>query len=384
MRCKLYLGIFFILGLGTVLSIGEVNLIDSAEAKEAEIPSYFRLSVDPDKHNDYGSTYPMTYQFSIPSGSSNLEAYKKYAESEKWAEVTKKTSEYFFNGIESVRFDYDSNKVYISVAFSNESDEIFLKIVDQWGSPVATYDGITKYYDNRDAAVVFSADDWCGNSYIDSKFQQACDMFTSKKIWLSVAVITQGFRDDRIWKDQPPPIWSHIQDKIDKGYIEVVSHSRTHPRVPYDDYDSEIGGSKEDIIDNLILPSLYKSGTREYVWGWTAPYSNSSDTLRYKLGEYKYMSDVSGQMVNQEGDFPNWDSNNGLYEKWNRWEIDIEIEQITLSRLNSEFDKRTSAGKIYHVGFHPWRLDFSPGSKIDQHTDYVMEKKICGMLAMVL
>ncbi|GAI74810.1 unnamed protein product, partial [marine sediment metagenome] len=38
----------------------------------------------------------------------------------------------------------------------------------------------------------------------------------------------------------------------DAGYIEVVSHSRTHPRnVPYDDYDSEIGGSKQDIIDNL-------------------------------------------------------------------------------------------------------------------------------------
>lgn len=73
--------------------------------------------------------------------------------------------------------------------------------------------------------MVFSADDWCGNSFIDSKFQQACDMFTSKRIWLSVAIITQGFRNDQIWRSQPPPIWSHIQDKIDKGYIEIVSHS---------------------------------------------------------------------------------------------------------------------------------------------------------------
>lgn len=133
MRYKLCLGIFLILGLGTVLSVGEINLIDSVEAEQAEVPSYFRLSVDPDKHNDYGFTYPVTYQFSIPSGSSNIEAYKTYTESAIWAQITEKTSEDFFNGIEAVRFDYDNDKAYVSVAFSDESDEILLKIVDQWG-----------------------------------------------------------------------------------------------------------------------------------------------------------------------------------------------------------------------------------------------------------
>ncbi|MBA7489561.1 hypothetical protein ES702_00095 [subsurface metagenome] len=216
--------------------------------------------------------------------------------------------------------------------------------------------------------MVFSADDWCGNSFIDSKFQQACDMFTSRRIWLSVAIITRGFRNNPIWGNQPPPTWEHIQEKIDKGYIEVVSHSRTHPFVPYGDYDSEIGGSKSDIIDNLNLPSLYKKGTYEYVWGWTAPYGDSGATLRRKLGQYKYMSDVSGRTDNQEGDFPNWDPDKGLYEKWNRWGY---IEGETLSHLNSEFDRRISAGKIYHIGFHPQKLDFSSASKIGQHTDYI-------------
>lgn len=216
-----------------------------------------------------------------------------------------------------------------------------MKIVDEWGNPVVIYDGIPKYYDNRDAAVVFSADDWCGNFFIDSKFQQACDMFTSKRIWLSVAIITQGFRNNQTWGEQPPRIWSHIQDKIDKGYIEIVSHSRTHPFVPYDDYDSEVGGSKEDIIDNLILPSLYNNGSREYVWGWTGPYSDSDGTLRYKLGQYKYMSDVSGRIVDQEGDFTNWDSINGLYGKWNRWEY---IEREILSNLNSELVRSLERG----------------------------------------
>lgn len=369
MRQGAWVGFFFILGLVSLLTTAGTG--SSAKPTETEVPNYFILSVNHEKHDDYGFTYPVTYQFSILSDSSNLKAFKRYSEYAIWVQITEKTGEDFFNGVEAVRFDYDNDKVYVSVAFSDEGDEIFLKIVDQWGNPVVTYDGITKYYDNRDAAVVFSADDWCGNSFIDLKFQQASDMFTSKKIWLSAAIITQGYRNDRIWGDQPPPIWGHIQDKIDKGYIEVVSHSRTHPHTPYINYDSEVEGAREDIVNNLTLPSLYKSGTREYVWGWIAPYGDFDSTLAAKLGEYKYMSDVSGPMDDKGGDFPSWDPDNALYEKWNRWEINIEIEQITLSKLNSEFDERTNAGKIYHLGFHPWRLDFSEGSKIDQHTDYV-------------
>lgn len=363
------MAVFFILGLASVLSAGGIGL--TTGTKGVEVPDYFRLSVDSGKHNDYGFTYPVTYQFSISSGSSGLRAYRKYLQSAVWSQISEKTNEDFFNGIEAVRFDYDNNEAYISVAFSDASDEIFLKIVDEWGNRVVTYNGIPEYYDNRDAAVVFSADDWCGNSFIDSRFREACDMFTSKRIWLSVAIITQGFRDNEIWGDQPPPIWPHIQDRIDKGYIEIVGHSRTHPHIPYDDYDSEVGGCKDDIVDNLDLPLSYKKGTYEYVWGWTGPYSNSSDALRYKLGQYKYMSDVSGDWDGFGGYFPNWDSNNGLYEKWNRWGY---IERKTLANLNSEFDERTNAGKIYHIGFHPERLDFSSGSKIDQHTDYIKGK----------
>jgi len=142
------LGAFFLLFiLKTVLLIAEAGLIDSAEAKESEVPYYFKLSVDSDKHNDYGLTYPVTYQFSIPSGSSNLKAYRKYTESEDWTEITEKMSSDFFNGIEAVRFDYDNNKAYISVAFSDESDDIFLKIASPSGIfAVGAYDGITKYY----------------------------------------------------------------------------------------------------------------------------------------------------------------------------------------------------------------------------------------------
>jgi len=368
----LIFGIFLILfNKGTTAFSAEIKLTKFENVEGA--PSYFKLSVDGNIHNDYGLTYPVTYQFSISSGSSNLKAYKKYTEYGIWIQIPEKTDSDFFNGIEAVKFNYTNDKAYISIAFNEASNNIFLKIIDESGNSIdVTYDKITKYYDNRDAAVVFSADDWCGNSFIDSKFQQACDMFTSKKIWLSVGIITQGFNNDERWGKQPPPVWSHIQDKIDKGYIEPNSHSRIHLHIPYDDYDSEIGGSKEDIINNLNLPSLYNSGTYEYVWCWISPYCSYDETLYSKLGEYKYIAGVSGPMDNQEGDFPKWDSNNGLYEKWNRWSY---IECKSLSKLNNEFDKRINTGKIYHIGFHPWKLDFSPGSKIDQHTDYVKGRK---------
>ncbi|MCK4419664.1 hypothetical protein KAV79_07640 [Candidatus Aerophobetes bacterium] len=150
--------------LGGLFSLGEVDLVDSGAAKASEAPCYFILSVDSGQHNDYGFSYPVTYQFSIPSDSLNLEAYKKYAESGSWTKIVEERSTDFFNGIEAVRFDYPGNKAYISVAFSDASDEIFLKIVDELENPVATYEKITKYYDDREAAVVFSADDWDGDA----------------------------------------------------------------------------------------------------------------------------------------------------------------------------------------------------------------------------
>jgi len=390
----LFLGVFFITFVLKINLFGrEVSFTNFAEAKEAGVPYYFKISVNSVQHNDYGFTYPVTYQFSIPAGSSNLEAYKKYNRYEEWIRIEEKTNSDFFNGVEVVRFDYENNKAYVSIAFSDMSDDIFLKIVDEFGNPVAKYDEITKYYDNRDAAVCFSADDWCGNTYIDFMFQEVCDLFTSKKIWLSVGIITQGFANDPCWGPQPPPEWSHIQEKIDAGYIEVVSHTRTHPvylpekappgtpeNIIWKDFNSEIGGSKEDIINNLNLPSLYKKGDKEYIWGFTSPHSRCNKTIYEKLGQYKYLTILAGfpsqssPDINQDGSFPDWLPEYEVYEKWNRWTY-LEREYETLDELNEEFDKRISEGKIYHIGFHPWSLDPLEGSKIDKHTDYVKGRK---------
>ena len=85
------------------------------------------ISVDSQIHIDYGLSYPITYEFDIPQGSENLNAYRKYRSSQDWNLIDEKTDDDFFNGIEAVRFDYNENTAYVSVAFSVISDTIFIK-----------------------------------------------------------------------------------------------------------------------------------------------------------------------------------------------------------------------------------------------------------------
>ena len=47
---------------------------------------------------------------------------------EEWSQV-EKTSDDFFNGIEAVRYDYDNSIPYISLAFSNVSDSIIVRLM---------------------------------------------------------------------------------------------------------------------------------------------------------------------------------------------------------------------------------------------------------------
>ena len=183
------------------------------------------ITIDPQIHIDYGLAYPMTYEFIIPSGSANLQTYRRFKSDQDWSQITEKTTNDFFNGIETVRFDYDENMAYVSIGFSDLSDSIFIKIADNEGNIInATYSAISQYYDNRDAVVTSTADDW--GSWSNPYFVQTCEIFRSFNLWLSCAIITD-FLDSNAWAD--------IQNQLDSGYVEAVSHSRTHPYAPYDD-----------------------------------------------------------------------------------------------------------------------------------------------------
>ena len=115
------------------------------------------ISVESDIHIDYGLSYTLTYQFNVPNQSENLEVYIKFKFNQEWSLLTKKTENDFFNGIDAVRFDYGENIAYVSVAFSSISDSIYLKFTDpQNNTVISSFSEISKYYDNREAAVTIA------------------------------------------------------------------------------------------------------------------------------------------------------------------------------------------------------------------------------------
>jgi len=335
--------------------------------------AYTKISVDSTIHSDYGLSYPLTYEFSIPEGSSGLKAYRRYNINQTWAQITEKTSNDFFNGIEAVRYDYSDNKVYVSVAFSSSSDEIHLKITNSLGYLVEVASlGITTYYDNRDAVVTVSGDDWFhdappgtvdANSANDTAFKIACDALTSKGIWFSAGIVT----DTHYNYGWIHPDWDDVQVKIDAGYIEIASHSATHNVVPYPDYDAEISGSKNDLISNLDLD--YKNGTQEYVYAFLEPYASHDATSYTKIGQAKYIVERSSTV--DRDSFATW---NATYDHYitggSLW-----LESSNLNDANAKFDTVIGANGIYHIMMHPRLIDWAVDSWQLQHIDYIKEKK---------
>ena len=377
-------------------NIKTATIWSKVSSTNSSIPSYFKFSTTSSAHNTYGLSYPVTYEFNIPSGSSNLnlKAYKKYNIGESWTQISEKTSNDFFNGIEAVRFDYPNNKAYVSAAFDANSNDIFLEIVDGNNNQVGTYNRIDKYYDNRTATVVASADDWT-NGY-NSDFSAACDMFRSKQIWFTPGIITNDGLDDPVSSST----WATIQNKINAGYMEPASHSRSHIYYTDSNYPGplvDIDGSKQDILSNLNMINLDKRGSSQYLYAFIEPGGLSTSAMRTQLGLSKYLVDRSTVhpyyfdfTSNQTNpaiptglNFPTWDSTNGLY---NRFEYSIRMGSGTIEGtgsdsisdvnvLNSAFDMAYHEHGIYHLMNHPWAVNWAAGQYADQHTTYISNKK---------
>ena len=65
------------------------------------------IVIDSQIHIDYGLSYPITYELSIPSNSFDLVAFVKFKSEQNWLPIPEKTSNDFFNGVEAVRYSYD-------------------------------------------------------------------------------------------------------------------------------------------------------------------------------------------------------------------------------------------------------------------------------------
>lgn len=340
---------------------GTVTALNDSEVDERGFDygesGVIHIGVNSTAHTNYGLSYPVTYKINIPGGSSNLTAWARKAASGNYSQLTEKESGDFFNGIECVRFDYAGNAAYVSVSFAGDSDDIYILIKDSNGDIVTTitFNEICEYYDNRTAVVTFTADDGGGASQDE---QDCIDQCQSRSVWLS-----DGFV---IFYN---PVWATFQAQIDQGFLEIASHSYNHQEIPYDDYDVEVGDSRDAIIDNLDLPDDYKKGSSEYVPLYIEPYGQSDATLRSKLGEYKYL--VARSTTTGVTAFVAWDGTNGLYL---RAGYTKRLEDETEVALNAAYDAAYAAGGIYHLQCHPTLNDWSSGQKAQNHLDYISEK----------
>jgi len=255
-----------------------------------------------------------------------------------------------------------------------------------WSIPVSanpevtepTYTGIAKYYDNRKCVVTISMDDLIYNY---SQWQDSLSMFTAKKLYHTVGIITNhsSVLDD----------WDFIQYWVNQGYTEAGSHSRNHVHPPYTGYDPsltpprprisyewQIKGSKQDIIGNLTLPDWWRYGEKEYVYAWIEPYGSSDETVRLWLGDCYYLSDRN--INSGVYSFSTWDYANELFDR-----VGHTLEMGTppwggisdVPSLNSKFDTSYVNGGIYHLIVHPSWVNWNTGSYADQHTTYISNRK---------
>ena len=336
-----------------------VLLVVSCYVKAATI-----ITTNSQTHINYGLSYPITYEFSIPEDSQNLSAYRKYKNYQDWNLIDEKNKDDFFNGIEAVRFDYDEYKAYVSVGFSVVSDTIYIKIANSTHENVnITYTRMCKYYDNRKAAVTITGDDWA--DWNNDNFIQSCQNFRSLNLWYSVAVITNSYQSN----------WDDIQTQLDLGLIEVVSHSRTHPYVPYYNIESEVVGSKLDIIENLNLLNHNRSGVNEYVYAWIAPYGEYSPQIDTMTSNANYL--ISRLFYWNDNYYSDWD--NDLY-KFNPVGASIELGNSSywgsydIDELNSTFQSVIDENGIYHLTTHPNILQWDEIFTW-QHLEYISNRK---------
>ncbi len=306
-------------------------------------------------HLKYGLAFPLTYKFILPQGISGLIAKEKHSVSDSWQVIPEKHKDDTFNNIEAVRFNYNKNSAYVSAAF-NGNDSLFIEICDSAGNEIqASYSGITKYYDNRKAAVTVTADDFA--SWYYSYEPYLLRLFRSYGLYVTVGVITTGMDSQS---------WSGLQSELDSGYVEAASHSRTHSHTPYSDPVGEVIGSAEDITSHIWMPGYFNVNRRQYVYTWIAPYGDYDSTVDSLLGTSSYLTarlytnlDTTSPRIYIYGDstFSNWDSKSNHFKPFFPT---VELGapswgggDTSLTSLNNLFDTIVAKGGIYHLMWHP-------------------------------
>jgi len=326
------------------------------------------ITIDPEKHMDYGFAYPLTYECSVPIQDS-AQVMVRFSAGSAWEQLIENDSSNFVNGQEMVRFDYANQKAFISVAFSSESDSIFIKVVEDGIVIPIRFQEICKFYDNRQTAVTLSADDMAGWSRL--KFKRTLAITRSYRLWVTGAINTNGASNST---------YDYIQTQLDSGYFEAGCHSRSHPSAsPYDDYEGQITGNRDDIIKFLSLPSLWRYKGKEYVYSWIAPHGYVDDTIESILGREKFL--VNRLYKKDYFGYTDWDDENGYYEPIGvarafdppREVLGWGIGSNDIDDLNGAFDQSYESGEVFHTMCHPNVVEWDKDYPRD-HLEYISNR----------
>ena len=348
----------------TNLSGEYVTIIVPANQNQSDIIS---LEIDSNNHTKFGLTYPVTYIFEIPSGSSDLKIYYDEDNSSRWKPMTEKTRDDVFSGLNAVRFNYSDNKAYISVKFE-ESDAMQLMIRDTNGNNInATYIEIPKYYDDNVMAVTITNDDLGGGASI-TPFNDMLTLCKNRGLWLTATTITGLAKNT----------WTDIQTMVDRDNLEICSHSVTHPSSPYG---TEFNDSRTHIIGNLTLPDLYSNADGEFVPCWLSPKSQWTDAVDYpNASSAGYLGIVAGAWnLDYQNIYSNWSDTYGLYEYQNGYENAAsfisfmeQYNSTTYPYMDDMFDTIYAAGGVYHLRGHPaWIEDLTENGWLADHLDHI-------------
>jgi hypothetical protein len=189
-------------------------------------------------------------------------------------------------------------------------------------------------------------------------------MLSSRNIHFTVGVITGVGPDVNL-----------IQHWVDSGYMEVASHSRSHPCTDQDyqaqGYNYEIAGSKQDILTYIRLP-------HPYVTTYLEPCGFENANVRQAVVNAGYLNERGFVQPPVQNTFSAWGTD-GAYQRAmytvDTWSLPwYTLDSAILAQANATFDSVYAAGGIYHLVDHPWQGRWYAGLTLDTHTQYIANR----------
>jgi len=335
--------------------------VASVVGAASPIATEFRVDLDPTAQGTYGLTYPGTFIFELPAGSSGLSAQYRHNAADAWTTLPTKIATDAFNGVAAARFDFAANRAYLSVPFSQATNSIFMRVVNSLGQAVTTgYVGIPAFYDNRRAAVTVSLDDVTPENV--PSFTTTVSLLAAKGLHHTVGIET-GFMN--------ASSWATVQQWLQGGYTEAAAHTRTHPCTDTQYLNSgghaaQVSGSRDDILANLSLQA-------PYVPAFLQPCGFESTQVRQAVVAAHYLADrnTDTEITN----YAPW-SNDGAYASVGQtYNTDLWPNgggsAALRDQANAAFNQAYSSGGIYHLMDHPWKELWQGGSFMDEHAQHV-------------